>query len=153
LIQAAGSGQNGNRVPSLPAGQKQQQELLTARLEALEEYIPRSVGEHFLAIGVRFTSFKKINSFALLTAKFGRELEFDLLGISTLSVPKVAEAQLALKATFNPGSGFLGIRAQLTPKSYILSSACHLTGGLLSTAGSRIRRCQITRRSEQEISS
>jgi hypothetical protein len=129
LIQAATVGQNGSGVPSLPAGQKQQQELLTARLEALEEYIPRSVGEHFLAIGVRFTSFKKINSFALLTAKFGRELEFDLLGISTLSVPKVAEAQLALKATFNPGSGFLGIRAQLTPKSYILSSACHLTGG------------------------
>ena len=129
LIQAATVGQNGSGVPSLPAGQKQQQELLTARLEALEEYIPRSVGEHFLAIGVRFTSFKKIKSFALLTAKFGRELEFDLLGISTLSVPQVAEAQLALKATFNPGSGFLGIRAQLTPKSYILSNACHLTGG------------------------
>jgi len=34
------------------------------------------------------------------------------LGISTLSVPKVAEAQLALKATFNPESGFLGVRAQ-----------------------------------------
>ena len=65
----------------------------------------------------------------MLTAKFGKELEFDLLGISKLSVPKVAEAQLALKATFNPGSGFLGIRAQLTPKSYILSNACHLTGG------------------------
>jgi hypothetical protein len=127
LIQAAG--QNGNRVPGLPTGQKPQQELLTAQLEALEEYIPRSIGEHFLAIGVRFTSFKKINSFALLTAKFGKELEFDLLGISTLSVPKVAEAQLTLKASFNPSSGFLGIRAQLTPNSYLLSNACHLTGG------------------------
>ena len=31
LIQAAGSGQKGSRVPSLPAGQKQQQELLTAQ--------------------------------------------------------------------------------------------------------------------------
>ena len=51
------------------------------------------------------------------------------MGISTLSVPKVAEAQLALKATFNPESGFLGVRAQLTPNSYILSHACHLTGG------------------------
>ena len=40
LIQAATVGQNGSGVPSLPAGQKQQQELLTARLEALEEYIP-----------------------------------------------------------------------------------------------------------------
>ena len=91
---------------------KEQQELLTTRLRALEGYIPRSIGEHFLAIGLRFTSFKRIDSFALLTVKFGKALEFDLLGISTLSVPKVAEAQLALKATFNPESGFLGVRAQ-----------------------------------------
>ena len=88
LIKAASSGQKGNNVQSLPAGQKEQQELLTTRLEELEDYIPRSVGEHFLAIGVRFTSFKRVDSFALLTVKFGKELEFDLLGISTLSVPK-----------------------------------------------------------------
>jgi hypothetical protein len=129
LIQISSSGRNGSKLQSLPAGQKEQQELLTDRLKALEDYIPRSVGEHFLAIGLRFTSFKKINSFALLTVKFGKALEFDLLGISTLSVPKVAEAQLALKATFNPESGFLGVRAQLTPSSHILSHACHLTGG------------------------
>jgi hypothetical protein len=129
LIQVSGSGQNGSTLQSLPAGPKEQQELLTSRLSALEDYIPRSVGEHFLAFGLHFTSFKKINSFALLTVKFGKALEFDLLGISTLSVPKVAEAQLALKATFNPESGFLGVRAQLTPTSYILSHACHLTGG------------------------
>jgi len=127
--QALSQGQNGNKAQGLPADQQQQQALLTARLEALEGSIPRSVGEHFLAIGLRFTSFKRINSFALLTVKFGKELEFDLLGISTLSVPKVAEARLALKATFNPDSGFLGVRAQLTPPSYILSGACHLTGG------------------------
>jgi hypothetical protein len=129
LIQVSSSGQNGSTVQSLPAGPKEQQELLTNRLRALEDYIPRSVGEHFLAIGLRFTSFKKIDSFALLTVKFGKALEFDLLGISTLSVPKVAYAQLALKATFNPESGFLGVRAQLTPNSHILSGDCHLTGG------------------------
>ena len=121
--------QNANNVQSLPAGQEEQQGLLTNQLKALEEYIPRSVGEHFLAIGIRFTSFKRIDSFALLTVKFGKELEFDLLGISTLSVPNVAEAKLLLKATFKPDSGFLGVRAQLTPNSYILSGDCHLTGG------------------------
>jgi hypothetical protein len=125
----ARSGQNGNKVKSLPAGQKEQQQLLTTRLEELEDFIPRSVGEHFLAIGLRFTSFKRVDSFALLTVKFGKELEFDLLGISTLSVPNVAEAQLLLKASFKPDSGFLGVRAQLTPNSYILSGDCHLTGG------------------------
>lgn len=37
--------------------------------------------------------------------KFGREFEIDLLGSSTLNVPNVAFAQLALKATFKPEWG------------------------------------------------
>ena len=156
LIKAASSGQKGNNVQSLPAGQKEQQELLTTRLEELEDYIPRSVGEHFLAIGVRFTSFKRVDSFALLTVKFGKELEFDLLGISKLSVPNVAVAQLVLKATFKPDSGFLGVRAQLTPNSYILSGDCHLTGGFAFYSwfkDLKISRCQGTQSSGGEISS
>jgi hypothetical protein len=132
--QATSSGPSGNPKdwrppPPLPTDQTQQQALLTARLEALEGSIPRAVGEHFLAIGLRFTSFQRINSFALLMVKFGKELEFDLLGMSTLEVPDVAYAQLALKATFNPTAGLLEVRAQLTPNSYLLSQACHLTGG------------------------
>ncbi len=59
------------------------------------------------------------------------------MGLATLiappnvgaDVPPVAEVQLALKASFLPAEGFLGIIAQLTPNSYILSKACHLTGG------------------------
>ena len=117
------------RPKSQPAAPKEQQELLINRLSALEDYIPGSVGEQFRRSVSILPHSKKIDSFALLTVKFGKALEFDLLGISTLSVPKVAEAQLALKATFNPESGFLGVRAQLTPTSYILSDACHLTGG------------------------
>lgn len=127
--QALSQEQNGDQVQALPTDQQQQQALLTARLEALEGYIPRAVGEHFLAIGLRFTSFKTITSFALLTVKFGKALEFDLLGLSTLKVPEVAEAQLALQATFHPDGGVLGVRAQLTSTSYLLSHACHLTGG------------------------
>jgi hypothetical protein len=113
-------------------------EKLTQELEKLRQYIPPAAGEVFLAAGIRFTSFKLIDSFALLTVSFGRRLEIDLLGLSTMvlptpeagkDVPPLAEVQMALKATFIPDEGFLGVQAQLTAASYILSKKCHLTGG------------------------
>jgi hypothetical protein len=123
---------------SLPTGQKEQQKTLTEKLQQLEQYLPPSVGDIFVAAGIKFTSFKQIDSFALLVVKFGRRFEIDLLGLSTLTAPPpeagkavtpVAEAQLALKASFVPDEGFLGVRAQLTSNSYILSKDCHLSGG------------------------
>jgi hypothetical protein len=111
---------------------------LAAELQSLQQYIPPSVGDQFLAIGVKFTSFKMIESFALLSVSWGHRVEVDILGLSTLVVPTregqggpdpLAMVQLALKATFLPDPGFLGVSAQLTASSYILSKACHLTGG------------------------
>ena len=114
------------------------QETLTTELQKLADYIPSSLGDIFVAAGIKFTTFKQVDSFALLIVKFGQRFEIDLLGISTLLVPPagsgtgnepIAQAQLALKATFIPEEGLLSIQAQLTPNSYILSKACHLTGG------------------------
>ncbi|WP_424094384.1 DUF6603 domain-containing protein [Moorena producens] len=108
---------------------------LTQELNKLQQYIPPETGQTFLAVGVKFTSFKTIDSFALLTVAFGKRFEVNLLGLSTLVAPPeadktpVAEVQLALKATFLPDEGILRVRAQLTPNSYILSKKCHLTGG------------------------
>ncbi|MBO3457951.1 hypothetical protein G4P69_04360 [Aetokthonos hydrillicola CCALA 1050] len=108
---------------------------LTQELTKLQQYIPPETGQIFLAVGVKFTSFKTIDSFVLLTVAFGNRFELNILGLSTLIAPPqagatpVAEVQLALKASFLPEEGFLGINAQLTPNSYILSKACHLTGG------------------------
>ena len=64
----------------------------------------------------------------------GSSFEFDLVGLSTLEVPStsaepVAHVELALVARFAPQEGFLGIQAQLTPQSYVLSEACKLQGG------------------------
>lgn len=112
-------------------------ENIGAELQKLANDITPAAGENFLAIGVKFTSFKIVESFALLTVSFGSHFEINLLGLSTLvapanagaNIPPVAEAQLALKATFQPDKGFLGVQAQLTPNSYLLSKDCHLTGG------------------------
>ncbi|HYP21486.1 MAG TPA: DUF6603 domain-containing protein, partial [Chloroflexia bacterium] len=44
-------------------------------LADFEKAVPPAIGEYFLALGVRFTSFKLIDGFALLTATFGHRFE------------------------------------------------------------------------------
>lgn len=111
---------------------------LDDELKSLQLFVPPAIGQAFLAIGIRFTTFKLIESFALLTIEFGTRVVFNILGLSTAIVPTpeagksvtpLAEVQMAWKATFDPDEGFLGLSAQLTANSYILSRDCHLTGG------------------------
>ena len=102
--------------------------------------IAPSIGDYWLALGIKFTSFKLLDSFALLTVSFGTKFEIDLLGLSTLSLPPassetavkvepVAMAELELKASFSPDTGLVAVEGQLTPQSFILSRDCHLIGG------------------------
>ncbi len=106
-------------------------------LTKLKEKLTIRENEIFLAAGVKFTSFKMIESFALVTFSFGNETEVNLLGLSQVSVPPnlkpeqgpIAFAQLALKATVDPKSGLFSMMAKLTSESYILSKDCKLTGG------------------------
>ena len=114
-------------------------EQVMAELERLRAYVPPAIGQNFLAAGIAFNSFKMVDSFALLTVSFGQRVEVNVLGLSTMVVPTpipgepavtpLAEIQLAIKASFVPDLGFLGVAAQLTPASYVLSRDCHLTGG------------------------
>jgi hypothetical protein len=111
---------------------------LQAQLKALSAYVPPSVGDIFLAVGVKFSSFKLINSFALLVVSFGNRMEIDLLGQSNIVVPlqelgkaftPLAEVKIMLMAKYLPDEGFLAVLAQLSSDSYIFSKDCHLTGG------------------------
>lgn len=128
LVEAATSGQTGNNpfqgTNDNPA----------AALQVMEQYLSPSIGEDWGALGVQFTSFELIQSFALLTVSFGNTLEIALLGLSAVTVPPldpnpVAFAELELAVVFAPAAGVLEVAAQLTPSSYILSQSCHLTGG------------------------
>ena len=107
-------------------------------LNSLRTHVPPASGSIFLAVGVKFNSFKLVDSFALLTMEFGDKLAINLLGLSTAIVPTpeagktvtpLAQVQIAWKATFDPDDGCLGIDARLTPNSYILSKDCRLSGG------------------------
>lgn len=96
-------------------------------------------GSHWLAAGIRFTSFEIVDSFALLTVIFGTSVEVSLLGLSRLTVPMgatassgvpvVAYAELAIKAMYSQQQSLVSIEGQLTSNSFVLAQACHLTGG------------------------
>lgn len=105
-------------------------------LQSLQDsgIIAPSLGQYWVAFGLKFTSFKLVDSFALAVIKFGSDFEIDILGTSSVSIPPdmpspVAYAELELLVSFKPDSGLLAISGQLTPNSYVLSQACHLSGG------------------------
>ena len=105
--------------------------------DALEGLISNGViasqpGEFWLTAGVKFTSFDIVNSLALAILKFGREIEVDILGVTTIALPSdfpVIYAEFDLLASFRPSEGVVGIAGKLTPRSYVLEPQCHLTGG------------------------
>ncbi|KAA2239605.1 hypothetical protein F0L74_25780 [Chitinophaga agrisoli] len=98
-----------------------------------QQWIPASPGDYWLAVGIKFTSFKIIESFVLVMAQFGTRTEFAILGLSILAWPSrnnaIAYVELAVKASFGPDSDVIAVEAMLTPNSYIFDRNCKLTGG------------------------
>lgn len=119
---------------------KDTSELITEQLEELDQYVTLSPGSGFIAIGIKFTSYKMVDCFALLTIALGEDFELNLLGIATMKlppiptgenskIPPVAEVTMLLRAKFSLNDGVIAIEAQLAASSYILSKSCRLTGG------------------------
>lgn len=107
-------------------------------ISSLQQYVPPSIGDVFVAAGIKFTSFKLLDSFALVTLTIGKHLELDILGLSTAIIPPatgdtasvaLAELELAIKASFVPDDGVFSLEAQLTKNSFLLSRSVHLSGG------------------------
>ncbi len=95
-----------------------------------------SIGDYWLAVGIKFTSFKILETFVLVTVNFGTQLEFIILGLSRLSWPErsmtnnpIVYIELAIMAHFGSASDVVSIEAIVTPNSYVLSKDCKLTGG------------------------
>jgi hypothetical protein len=98
-----------------------------------QQWIPASPGDYWLAVGIKFTSFKLIESFVLVLAQFGTRTEFAILGLSILAWPSkdkaIAYVELAVRASFGPDSDVIAVEAMLTSNSYVLDRNCKLTGG------------------------
>lgn len=109
------------RAPITPSGRTQQ-------------WIRPQPGQYWLAVGLEFTSFELVLSRALLIAEFGNDLQFALLGLSTMRLPQAgpvtyAYVELQLRAVLRPQDGSFQFTAILSNNSYVIAPECHLTGG------------------------
>ncbi|MGR3276235.1 DUF6603 domain-containing protein [Acaryochloris marina NIES-2412] len=123
-----------NRTPANTAG-------LIAIQQDLRPSIPPKVGRILLAAGIKFTSFKIIETFVLLVVSFGDQFILDLFGISTLVspplppgsdkplVPPLAQVRFAIVARFAPAEGILQVEGKILRDSYLFDRACRLSGG------------------------
>lgn len=109
-------------------------ESISNALPALQEYLEPKTGEYWFAVGVAFTSFEMIESFAVLSISLGSNLQIALLGTSTMNFPKktpnpIAYIEVAIKAVFSEKDGVISVQGIVTPSSYIFGPFCQLTGG------------------------
>ena len=102
--------------------------------QKLNQYISPSPGQFWVAAGIKFNSYKLVDSFALLSVSFGTSFEIALLGLSRIEIPKapvpaIVSAELAIKVVVSPASGLLSMEGRLTENSYLLSRDFKLRGG------------------------
>lgn len=114
-----------------------------AKLRELENkdapWIKPEAGQYWLAVGVKFSTFKFVYGQLLLVAEFGHDLKFSLLGLAQMALPLPPKngaaarpfvyMELQMAAVVAPAEGFMGVAGSLTPNSYVLVKDCRLTGG------------------------
>lgn len=121
--------------PKALGGSESQPPTNESALQALgNKIVPPKLGSYWLAAGIKFSSFKLVESRAVLMVIFGDDFEIALLGLTELKLPKTGktyvEAQMAFKITYKVSSGLLAMEAVLTSNSFVIDSNCKLTGGL-----------------------
>lgn len=112
-------------------------------LTTFGQQVKPAAGENWIAIGLSAGSCELLQVTALLTAVFGHDLQFAILGQAELSIPpntteRIAYAQIDVEATYSPLKGALEVFGGLTKSSFVLSPDCHLSGGfayVLSATG------------------
>ncbi len=111
---------------------------LQAKIAGLHEWVGEEQGQNWLAAGIKFTSFKIVDGFALLTVAFGHRLDIHLLGSATYFYPPgsgetghpLTRIEVLVDAAYLPEEGTLTVSAEIAPGSYVFDPDCHLVGGL-----------------------
>ncbi|KAG5765007.1 hypothetical protein H9Q72_006941 [Fusarium xylarioides] len=87
------------------------------------------------AIGMKLSAFRMLSVDAVVAVQFGDSVKLGIFAVAVCDIPstnsrlKLAHAELGIAAVLDFDYGFFKIEAQLSPRSYILSPNCHLTGG------------------------
>lgn len=111
---------------------------LTAMMTSLDQYIPIKEGAFWLAVGVKFESFKFLSGFLMLAVKFDEELEIDILGIIDANInagtTTVARLSIGFTVRFLPQSGVLEAKGAFLPSTFIFHESVKIEGGMAMLA-------------------
>ncbi|WP_162889904.1 DUF6603 domain-containing protein [Streptomyces olivoreticuli] len=141
LLTGLSSKPSSGPTPAATSAKDQKKELLTtlgSLTTGTNAWVTPADGEIWIAAGLTFKLFELINARALLTAEFGSGFTISLLGLadasfppeeSGVTTPKYANIELELEAVYSTKKAMLAVDALLTPRSFLLDPACHLTGG------------------------
>jgi hypothetical protein len=95
----------------------------------LNRYIPPKADAYTLIAGIRFRSFKMIDTIALVAVNLEKGVVISLLGLSNMRLPGTYEVEMAFSLLLDFRAGVALARGELTPASYILFPGARLRGG------------------------
>ncbi|MCZ1021265.1 DUF6603 domain-containing protein [Streptomyces noursei] len=122
------------------ASAKEHKQELLNKLSSLttggNAWVTPADGDIWIAAGLTFTLFELIDARALLTVECGGSgVGMSLLGLANATFPPETDAvtyaalELELEAVYSTDTAMLAVDALLSPRSFLLAPACHLTGG------------------------
>jgi hypothetical protein len=125
-------------TPGAPAPQPPEPMDMLERLAGPAGWVRPVEGSYWAAVGVRFTSFRFIETQALALVEFGNRLNLMLLGRTSLSLPKsvtpgvkeLARLNIDLRLAYLSEENLLALDVAVGPGSFVFDPSCRLTGGL-----------------------
>ncbi|KAK5996411.1 hypothetical protein PT974_01745 [Cladobotryum mycophilum] len=91
---------------------------------------------YWAAVGLKVDAFEMLSIDAVIVVQFGEAVKLGIFALAVADIPstaaefKFAHVELGIAAVADFQYGTLKIEAQLSPRSYIYTKDCHLTGGM-----------------------
>lgn len=90
----------------------------------------------WFAAGLKATAFQILSVEAVVVLQLNPDVQLGLYGVAVCDLPslmssaKFVHVELGIACTLDVAAGTFKLEAQLSPRSFILDSNCHLTGGM-----------------------
>ena len=95
---------------------------------SMHEYFPPAVDQFFVVAGIKFKALGIVDTLAILAVKFGRQMEIDLLGVSSI-LYGATFLEMEWQAKIVPDEGYFFMGGELTNRSFVMMPSAKLTGG------------------------
>ncbi|MEU2393511.1 DUF6603 domain-containing protein [Streptomyces sp. NPDC007369] len=125
-------------LPGMPAPEPYSPEDALKALTGPTGWIRPDQGSHWIAAGVKFTSFGFVDTKALAVIELGDSVKVMLLGRTSVTLPRtanpaarvIAKVNIGLSLAYTSDEHRLSMDVALLPGSYVLDPSIVLTGGI-----------------------